>query len=65
MQRVVLSTDAVPVKDHFSYWREEVGEGLFGFSSERKKGQETPFHANVVGSISPCISRFRVRSDRV
>ena len=63
MQRVVMSTDDIAAKDRFSYWREEVGERLLGFSSERKKGEETPFKASVVGSINPCVARFRFRSD--
>jgi AraC-like DNA-binding protein len=63
MRRVVLSTDNVPESQRFSFWREAVGEGLFGFAAEPNKHQETPFSANIVGSIGASFTRFRCRSD--
>jgi hypothetical protein len=64
MQRLVLSTDDIPEAERFSYWREAVGERLFGFSPEPNKGQETPFMANVVASLGPSLARFQIRCDR-
>jgi AraC-like DNA-binding protein len=63
MQRLVLSTDEVPEAQRFSYWREAVGEQLWGCSTELDRSQETPFHGRLVGSIGPSLSRFRSRSD--
>jgi AraC-like DNA-binding protein len=63
MQRLVLSTDDFPEEDRFSYWREEVCEGVIGVSGERGKGQETPFSAHLRASFGASLVRIRYRSD--
>jgi AraC-like DNA-binding protein len=63
MQRLVLSTDDVPERDRFSYWREAVCEGLIGVTGERGKGQETPFSAHLAASFGGSLIRIRYRSD--
>jgi AraC-like DNA-binding protein len=64
MQRLVLSTDEVPEAERFSYWREAVGERLFGFTPEPTGGRETPFNAHVVASVRPSLTHFHIRCDR-
>jgi hypothetical protein len=61
MQRVVLSTDDVPEAERFSYWREEVCEGLKGFSAERNRDRETPFEGRIVAWIGPSLTIMRYR----
>jgi AraC-like DNA-binding protein len=64
MQRLVVSTDHIPEAERFSYWREEMGERLFGFSPEPSGDQETPFSAHVVASVCPSLTNFHIRCNR-
>jgi hypothetical protein len=65
MQHVVLSTDIVPEKDRFSYWRETVGEGVFGVSPERDKDrtQEVTYNASIDIVRRPSFVRLRGHTD--
>jgi AraC-like DNA-binding protein len=64
MQRLVLSTDDVPETERFAYWRETVGEAVFGVSPERDKAraQETSFNASLDILRRPSFVRLRGRT---
>jgi hypothetical protein len=62
-QRVVLSTDDVPVAERFGYWREAVCERMWGISGERNKDQETPFNGRIIASVSGPLRHIRSRAD--
>jgi len=63
MQRVVLSTEHIAEHDRFSYWREEVLEGMFGVSGERAAREGGAFEGQAVGWVGESFLRFRHRSD--
>jgi len=62
MQRFVVSTNGVPERDRFSYWRDEFGETMAGVTDERSDDPDIPFEASVVGSISRSLQRFRCQA---
>jgi AraC-like DNA-binding protein len=63
MQRLVVSTDDVREAERFSYWIEQIGEGLVGVSAERNKDQDDPFSGRVAGTIGETLARIRYRCD--
>ena len=63
MHHVVISTDNVPERERFAYWREQVSEGLFGTCPERNKDQEIPFNAHADVWIGSSFTRFRFNTD--
>ena len=62
MQRFFVSTDGVPERDRFSYWRDGFGETMAGVTDERNEDLDVPFEASVVGSIGRSVQRFRCRA---
>jgi AraC family transcriptional activator of tynA and feaB len=61
MHRTVFSTDDVPEAERFAYWREAVGERLFGFSAELDRDRDASFRANVVATIGASCTHFHFR----
>ncbi len=64
MRRFALSTDDVPERDRFSYWREAVGQTIVGVSHERNDERDIPFEASAVVSIGRSLYRFRYHGCR-
>ncbi len=63
MQRLVFSTDAVPERERFSYWRAAIGDGLLGNWVEPNKDQERPFNGRLIGLRAGSVARIRCRAD--
>jgi hypothetical protein len=61
MDRVRFSTEHLPERDQFSYWREEVMEGRVGTTAERRDRRS--FAGQVDFSISPYLVRVRVQAE--
>jgi AraC-like DNA-binding protein len=64
MQHLVLTTDDIPERDRFSYWREHVNETLIGVTGERAPDDQASFAGRVAGCIGTSLAHFRYRSDR-
>jgi AraC-like DNA-binding protein len=63
MQHLILSTDDIPERDRFSYWREQVNETLIGVTGERAPDHQALFTGHIAGCIGASLTHFRYRSN--
>jgi AraC-like DNA-binding protein len=61
MDRVRISTDHLPERDQFSFWREELLEGRVGTTAERS--DRGSFAGEVNFLISPSVVRMRMQAE--
>jgi AraC-like DNA-binding protein len=62
MQHLVLSTDNIPQRERFSYWREAVA-GI-GIPGERDRAPETGFDGRLAVTSGGNLTRFRFSSSK-